>query len=100
MASLRALLHANDTKQRLVELQQDGSASDQALLDAGNSQARIETLRAGLGAVHDGMATVQLETVIEKLIHVRYHAETCFYLSFKNCKRSWVLRSRLSAIQR
>ncbi len=40
---------------------QQYSAGDQALLDASDGETRIETLGAGLGAVHDRVAAVQLE---------------------------------------
>ena len=36
-----------------------------ALLDVGDGLARVEVLRAGLAAVHDGVAAVELEAVVE-----------------------------------
>jgi len=35
------------------------------LLDGADGLARVEALRTGLGAVHDGMAAVQLERVVQ-----------------------------------
>merc|ERR1719350_2285977 len=35
------------------------------LLDLSNSLARVETFRAGLGAVHDGVASVHTERIPE-----------------------------------
>ena len=39
----------------------------QLFLDVGNCLAGVEVLRAGLGAVHDGVAAVELEAVVERL---------------------------------
>src|SRR3954447_16566805 len=45
------------------------AASDLALdhlaLDVGNRLGRVEALRAGLGAVHDGVAAVEPERILE-----------------------------------
>ena len=38
---------------------------DQRALDLGNGLGRVEVLRAGLGAVHDGVAAVEAERVFE-----------------------------------
>ena len=38
---------------------------DHHVLDAGNRLGRVQALGAGFGAVHDGMATVQLERVFQ-----------------------------------
>src|SRR3954469_12030647 len=38
---------------------------DHLLLDLGDRLRRIEALRAGLGAVHDGMAAVEPERILE-----------------------------------
>src|ERR1044071_3292373 len=40
-------------------------ALDQHLLDFGDRLRRIEALRAGLGAVHDGVAAIEPERVLE-----------------------------------
>src|SRR3989442_5347724 len=40
-------------------------ALDHHPLDLGDSLGRIEALRAGLGAVHDGVAAVEAERVLE-----------------------------------
>src|SRR5215510_11927587 len=38
---------------------------DHLLLDLGNGLRRIEMLRAGVGAVHDGVAAIEPERVLE-----------------------------------
>src|SRR4029078_8624741 len=38
---------------------------DQHLLDLGDRLRRVEALRAGLGAVHDGVAAIEPERVLE-----------------------------------
>src|SRR5213595_257108 len=40
-------------------------ALDHHLLDLGDGLRRIETLGAGLGAVHDGVAAIQPERILE-----------------------------------
>src|ERR1043165_3170392 len=40
-------------------------ALDQHLLDLGDRLRRVEALRAGLGAVHDGVAAIEPERVLE-----------------------------------
>jgi len=37
------------------------------LLDLGDGLTRVEAFRAGVSAVHDGVAAIQLETVIQLL---------------------------------
>jgi hypothetical protein len=44
-----------------------------SLLDLGNGLSRIEVLRADLGAVHDGVAPVELEGVVEVVQPLRRH---------------------------
>jgi hypothetical protein len=56
-----------NTLQRAKHRYDFWSSNDHLLLDFGNRLARVETLWAGARAVHDGMATVQLEVVVESL---------------------------------
>jgi hypothetical protein len=51
-SSLRSLLNQQEVR---------SSAGDQALLDARDGEARVQTLGAGLGAVHDRVAAIELE---------------------------------------
>src|SRR5690606_18866711 len=43
------------------------SALDHQLLDLGDRLARVQTLGAGLGAVHDGVAAIEPERVLEEI---------------------------------
>jgi hypothetical protein len=51
-----------------------------SLLDLGNGLSRIEVLRADLGAVHDGVAPVELEGVVE-VVQPRRRADRQFVSS-------------------
>ena len=42
-------------------------AISEHFLDAADGLSRVETFGAGLGAVHDGVAAVELEAVVQRL---------------------------------
>src|SRR5690242_2220533 len=50
---------------RLVDLSTSHLPFDQLQLELGNGLGRIETLGTGFGAVHNGVATIEPERVLE-----------------------------------
>src|SRR5262245_21605152 len=60
----RAWIDGDDVGRRCSRLPSH-AALDQHLLDLADRLRRVETLRAGVGAVHDRVATVETERILE-----------------------------------
>ena len=56
-------MHVRSSK--IVESSRMVENSAHLLLDERDGLAWVEALRTGLGAIHDGVATIQLEGVVE-----------------------------------